>query len=291
MNKKDTVLILYPPGGYGTFIEWALNYYSGETVINDPIVTDTGSCHKFWGNPLDFPVVVHGHESLTSDQYFSSKLNYKFARAHAVNSTVNFQEYVDKINPYVKQIVYLEPSISTQLLLLHNVFDKTKNGSKIKESTIKNKNDNDPIWKTRENISFWFSGHQHYVRDWVAVSNSDFLSVPISVFVAQPKQTLERLFSELDIPIDSSRWNRVDQMIDRWKNYQKNLQLDSLCSTIIDATVSGKNFNWNRSDLTLHCEAFVQWALRDLHKLELKCYNLDVFPDSTQELRKHLINE
>lgn len=293
-RPKNTVLILYPEGGYGTFLEWMLTYYSGNTDIDNPF-TSNGSAHRFHGNPLDFHdevYAMHGTTKITTDDYFKSDLNFRFARVHGVTESTSAQNYVDQYKNLVNKIIYLTPGPGCVLLILHNSFNKTLNGNKRRKASAVGPIDGVDVWVARENISFWFSGYSHYINHWYKVSQTDnVIEINIRDFVNDVKGTVINLCQSLELTLDTKRFEQFDKMHTIWQNLQKHLTTDQLCSQIIDSVVQDIDLEWEPSLLTLHDEAYIQWALRDLHRLDLKCYNLNVFPASTQELRKHLINE
>jgi transcription termination factor NusB len=79
-----------------------------------------------------------------------------------------------------------------------------------------------------------------------------------------------------------------DEVFSAWRPLQKHYRKQELIDDIVDATINDKYLEW--SNLSLIDEAIVQMCLRDLHKLDMMCYNVNVFPTNTTDLRKLLIN-
>ena len=72
----------------------------------------------------------------------------------------------------------------------------------------------------------------------------------------------------------------------RFKYTQKDIIVDN----IVNAIIAGTEYDWGEGKLSLIDESIVQMRLRDLHELDLKCYNLNVFPTNTTDLKKLLFN-
>jgi hypothetical protein len=282
LTNKDTILIVYPVGGYGTLLEWMLNYYSGEPVVDSPFVTDSGSAHLFEGNHLDLPFKFR----MSSDDYFNSPLNFKFARSHAITPSLSAQAYSDLYKPFVKKIVHLNPTVTSSLLLLHNSFTKTARfGIQRKADSLQNVIPTDPLWKQREALSFWFSNFHNYVSVWNRISDPEIVTINIDDFIESTGDVLVSLFDKLELELDYTRYANFNAMRENWLTHQQYLHVNQLCNNIIKSTVDGLIFEWDSAHLSLHDEAFVQWALRDLHKLGLRCYNLNEFPTTSIDLR------
>ena len=58
-TKHNTTLILYPPGGYGTFIHWILDSITSKSSTSDTPYLDDGSSHKFKGTFLKFSDILN----------------------------------------------------------------------------------------------------------------------------------------------------------------------------------------------------------------------------------------
>lgn len=69
-----TNLIYYPGGCYGTFIEWCCDFFSVDGTENEFPFLSTGSSHKFDGNWLFPPALLH--------KYIESDITLPLARCH-----------------------------------------------------------------------------------------------------------------------------------------------------------------------------------------------------------------
>ena len=306
---KDSILIVYPPGGYGTFMEWCLNYFTGAIAEDFLPFTPQGSSHLFAGNSLDFedsPMGVTNIFSLTTKEYFSSNIIYPFVRCHGYLDYLQQQpgytvkKYIDTIIDQVPNVVLLTVPENAKLLILGNFITKTK----ISISTTENftqrvitefrsqfgvaDGKNVPRWQLREMISYW---NERYLTASVAdqyqpVLEPKVVNVSIRELVDNFEQTLTKVFDLLNL--DLKRQQSIPRIEKCWLHLQKFINSDQKCQDIINNVLRRTDYHWE--PLHLHEEAYVQWQLRDLHGLDLLCYNLDTFPTSVAELCQKLIN-
>jgi hypothetical protein len=309
MNNKDTILIVYPPGGYGTFVEWCLTYFSSEiSTITLPFTTN-GSSHLFAGNPLDFFVDQKNFPnfvSMTTEEYFSSNINYAFARTHGQLDILgelpgyNIKSYIDHVRHNVKKIVLLTVPENAQLLVLGNSITKTKMATKrlgdFSSRVVKEFKDqfqvsdttNVPAWQLREMISYWHERRltELHANRYTEITDSKIINISIRDLVDNFEHTIVYLFNALSIPIHNV--NQLLSIRQHWLSLQKFIDSDEVCQQIINSVLDGTELSWR--PLHIIEQAFVQWQLRDLHQLDMLCYNLDEFPLTTSGLKKVLIN-
>lgn len=279
---KSTTLVLYPPGGYGTFLEWALTYYSGNTDISDPF-TANGSSHNFVGNHLDSTNSRVG----TSESYFKSSLDFKFARTHGVTKTISAQDYYNKFGELVYKFICLEPSDSSMLLVMHNSFTKPSDRHKHRQAASTSNITGVDRWEERSSIANWFYTYQSYLTNWYKIHNAqNTIHIGIRDLVDDTKSILLQLFDKLNLDIIPSRWDRFDAVHSKWANLQRYSKIDHLCKQILESVVAGDDFTWDPTLLTIHDESFIQWALRSQHRLDLRSFELSIFPHNSIELMR-----
>lgn len=286
MIKKDTVAILYPPGGYGTFVEWSMVYLMGHVPVDDRPFTASGSAHCYIGHGYDL------QSSSPISGYFESDDHYPLVRTHgAMSPTFSFQNFVDAYSPYLNHVILMQPALDSTLMLTHNLITKVKSESNITKNQIdKLSSECEPLWSIRENLSFWFEGRYPHYNNWCAADGSNVIPVSIREFVDNPKHILLDIMGRTGFAASTERIDSYDTVINEWRPLQKFLDVDNVVMKIIDCTINNQHFDWSDQKLDLLDEAFIQMLLRSLHRLEIKCYNLDVFPTNTSDLRKLLIN-
>lgn len=290
MNKKDTVLIVYPIGAYGTFLEWCLNYFSGKLINDDLPFKSNGSSHKFKGFPLDFP------GSITTNDYLSSDITYDIARTHWLDtpgSRNNVSTYINSYKDYFKFVIKIHADQDYNLLVLHNIL--TKVNFEGKNDFIKTLNevshiyDYDAVWIKREKLSLIIQ-YLHSYWNYYETDSANQLTITVSDLITNLKETLKLIFDRLNFKFDPDRLAKIDWVIEHWLALQKYKDIDKLCRNIIESTLNNINYAWSKENLTIYDEAYIQMCLRTLHNTELRCYNLNEFPTDSIDLRKILIH-
>jgi hypothetical protein len=298
MKNKDTALIIYPGGGYGTFFEWCLTYFSGELESNSsPLISATGSAHKFWGHPLDFSNPTGHHlECLTVDQYLNSDSNFTFARSHARADVNSAQVYVDKYGNAFKHIIEPRPDNTVMLEIFLNLLHKVSFANDIVDKIYNASSitSNDDKWEVREKLSFYLrSRYLHLDSERRHFTAPNVITIPIARLHNQFKSCIQEVFDSIGIKGDPSREHEMDTVLADWASNQKFLNIDSLCQQFVKAAISGEEYSWPRLatlPLNIFIESYIQMLLRDLHGLEIRCYNLNVFPTNAKNLKELLIN-
>ena len=117
------------------------------------------------------------------------------------------------------------------------------------------------------------------------------VTIELSDLISNLESSLDRIFDACALvwsPIHRADLTAVTQ---QWLSLQQHLHKDLVVDAIVNGVVRSEHFDWSQHQLTMWDEAFVQWTLRDLHGLDMKCYNVNVFPTNTTDLRNLLINE
>lgn len=297
MNKKDSILITYPPGGYGTFVEWALSYFSGDLTDESLPFRPSGSSHGYIGKPLDFGEL--SYFSLSSDKYFSSDLNFKFVRCHCLRNVGNYnfiESYINKYKTCVNYVINIYDDPNSTLLIFHNIINKIRpdlrkkylddvqNLTKITES--------DSLWEVREKYSFYLGVlYTTLSNRWLYPTDDDkIIKLSVTELVADFSKCLKMIFEKTGLRFDPTRAQILDDIILKWLELQKFINMQKLCEDIVHNVVNCTDFSWSPGQLTIYDEAFIQMLLRDLHGIELRCYNLNEFPTNSHDLRKLVIN-
>ena len=279
MNKKDTILIVYPPGGYGTFVEWCFNYFSGQ--ITTLPFKPNGSSHLFDGNQFD----QAGRRTKTTLEYINSKECYRFARTH---NNLMIEEAVDS----VQHVVLLMPTKDTRLLVLNNAVDKILYIDQVTnyiQHFVKTHNqfdydlDNLERWQQREILSYWFNGADDYDQQYQTTKS--IIKIPISNLIAEFESSIAYLLNACNIK--PTNFENITNIKNKWLSLQRHTIKDQLINQIVKSTVNGICYQWD-SELSVIDEAYIQWQLRELHNLDLMCYSVNVFPTDTTNLMKLL---
>jgi hypothetical protein len=145
-------------------------------------------------------------------------------------------------------------------------------------------------WQLREFLSLYiYQQHNSETeyKDLCTYSNPKVYKLDIYDLIHNFEGTITNVLSYCNLPLIRHNFKEVYQ---EWISYQKHLEKDKVVNTIVDSVINNYDFEWADQNLTLVDEAIVQMRLRDLHKLDLTCYNLNVFPTNTNDLQKLLID-
>jgi len=290
--RKNTIPILFGAGAYGTFVEWCLNYFSGEDVVVDPFKLN-GNSHRFVGNHF---LNLKGWRD-----YVNSDYNWKFVRFHPkTEQNDSVIETAEEVLLSVEKAVILYHDDSLTLLAINNKFDKIwEEGWLVKTSEnfdyhFKNWNKtslNDmSIWELREFLSlFIFKQHKdEFQNDQVSEYQNEKIK----------KVNLKSLFNDFENTIkDLLLWCKLDlvkdnfnEIYETWISKQQHRHKDEVVLKIINSVLGEQYYDWSNQKLSIVDEAFIQMSLRDLHNLDLRCYNLNVFPTNTKDLKELLFD-
>lgn len=294
-NIRTRIGIAYNGGAYGTFVHWCIEYFSG--VIDGPLpFNSNGNSHKFKGLAVT--------EAAKLNKFFNSKkfLNTKVFRFHPKNHKhENAVKSITTALQHVEKCIVLHPTEQSILWNINNKFTKIwRNGwiDHEKNNFIDNLRQWNPgfvtldqiaVWELREFLSF-FILKQHYAEtdlpDILNYYNDNVLKIPLDALSTEFEKTIRSIldFCELEV-----RRENFQEVYSQWMPLQVHSDKDAFVNDIVDSVTNDWQYSWESKQLTLVDEAFVQMKLRDLHNLELKCYNLDVFPTNTNELKNLLI--
>ena len=285
MIIKNTVLIVYPGGGYGSFLHWCLMYFSGEIDILSTPFMPNGSAHRFNGIMFD--------DFQGVDKFLNSDVVATFARTHGISAYHSKQfDCVSKYQNYFKKLILITQDAKSHLMILHNSYTKIVNCTyppPLTEIVNNYKNSfgaTDPVpqWQIREMISYFHESYQFYINDlYQPVDSQQVVNVPVRELVDNFESTLTGLFDQLDIPM--VRQERISDVKHKWLSLQKFVNIDHVCQQILAAVVNGQYSEWE--DLSIFDEAWLQWQLRN-NKLEIRCEGLDKFPTNSLQLRELL---
>ena len=297
---KNTILVYYPGGGYGSFLHWALEYFSGNLPSGDRPFTKTGSSHYFVGLKLNFSELAY---SLTTEEYLSGSKVFQFGRTHGVFTKllakddpgyIKHKSFVHTYLPFFKKIICLNQNSDCHLLIHHNILTKIRdqNYHTFFNETIDqyaaqfNATLPVPNWQLREMLSFKHGSQMHYLTEFYQpVDNKNVININITNLVNNFESTLQNLFAELNLPM--IRKSELEQVKDEWLGCQKFIKIDNLCHSIVDAVLSDQRIVWNSNQLTVLDEAYIQYLLRN-NGLEIQCNGLDMFPTSSVQLKELL---
>lgn len=287
---EDTIPIMFSAGSYGTFVAWTLSYFSGQTDII-PFNKLTGSSHQF------ITVHVGGIEDWRT---YKSGTNYqkiirvhpKFAHEDIVNNIVEIANTTNK--------AILLDGTTNIASVINNKFTKihangwiAAQGNKVQDNIVKwgKQNYNDMLpWEQREFLSIYLI--PQHLSEIGYYELKDFAHpkvkiVNISELFTDFEATVKMLLDYCELPLIRDNFAEIYSM---WRPLQVHANKDALIASIVNAIQTSQYLSWADTPLSLVDEAIVQMQLRNLHNLDMLCYNVNEFPTNTIDLKKILIN-
>lgn len=290
--KKTTIPILFSGGAYGSFLEWCLLYFSGQTNVHDPTGMNNNS-HNFNGCHL---IDMQGWRKYLNNSNFKQIVRFHY-------KTSKFESAIDNINEVlgsVDKAILIYCGMDNILFNINNKFDKIYKEGWLLHNQYKFRNDliawgkhnlqDMEKWELREFLSFYVQP-QH-------LDETEVLNLQSFSSTALYKININDLLNNFETTICLAlQWSNLkteridfDRVYNNWLPKQIHRNKDKLVGEIVQSVINESNFSWQPEQLTIVDEAFIQMKLRVLHKLELRCYNLNVFPTNTNELKKLLFN-
>ena len=278
---------------YGTFLHWALSYFSGLTDLTSPH-TNLGNSHLFRGLHL---ININGWREYVNNTHQYSKLVRLHPRTSEEESVV---KTINEVLESVNRAIVIYHAEDYLLLALNNKFEKILAHGWLVEWQAdfvdnllnwnkSNLNEMEP-WELREFLSLYiYQQHNSETKykDMCTYVNPKVYKLDIHDLINNFKDTIINLLCYCKLPLIR---NNFDEVCQEWIALQKHIEKDKIVNTIVDSIINNYTFTWADQNLTLVDEAIVQMRLRELHKLDLLCYNLNVFPTNTNNLRKLLVD-
>ena len=282
IDNRD-LAIVFNGGTYGNFINWTLNWLQG--------IYDTDS--KPWG------------EYGNSHKYDMSK---GYVKVHPANYDCTLNQFIKNlfVDYNFKKVLFIHPTKNTMLWNLNNKFFKIwvnkgyfkhfyDTDPRWKENLVNWKKDFDSLetWELREYLSLsMMNNHLNEIRndEIETISFDNFLKISIEDLTTEEKfyTTLDTLIDFCLIDVCRSN-HEISQLYNEWLSLQEFINKDKLIESYIHAIVNQIDMKFE--NLTIVDEAEIQRVLREKHNMQIKCYNLNTWPESTLELNKLLYKD
>jgi hypothetical protein len=292
---KNTLIIAYNGGTYGSYLEHVLNSLMSSDDIRSPL-TELGNSHNSpLGNYLDLGGLDGFRKYLnTDDDFLTAKIHPKIHKNESIQSNLNF--FIDN----ARHVILLYPDRSHELMCVCNYITKIWNVhpylgamSYIDPQDIFQGYGLDPdtdlcsipLWIQREHMSFnLFAAWQDQVEWYLPDQWHDPRSLIIST-----KQLLDDFENTL-ISIESF-WGKkyqhpiadVFDLHQTMLGLQPHLGKDQICNDILKIILNDQE-HIEFHELCLVSQAWIQYRLRQLG-YEIQCDGLNDFPTNTQHLK------
>tara|TARA_B100000902_G_scaffold190582_1_gene182177 strand:- start:2196 stop:3002 length:807 start_codon:yes stop_codon:yes gene_type:complete len=259
---KTKIHVTWVPGGYGSYMMQSIYAYSNLGATSNIIIDSTGSSHTFRDGAEKkkyFDTAVFGEHTNDSDVIVGP------AHGHMLDYFVN---------EYIKQELNNLPQYFNHFFKDHK--------SQIDENW-NNKQD----WAAREWISFWILDvlNASYGKDSrIDLTTDKLFDENQDVFPAEITSIIEKLGLSVVADIDTIKTNHTN-----WQKQQQCNNLQKRCDEWVNEIIT-TNKNTPSPCITILDEAYVQSLIRR-HGYEIRCFGLDTFPKTSNEIRKLLYKE
>lgn len=324
MNNK--ISIYYHAGSYGTFIEWCLNYFSDTSFSNELPFTNIGNSHKF--NNTDvvlsekmFQDAINQNSKFVRlhpgsvNQYTGTLLitpnktkncyrkELKILEKcfqHVVvvyfglenilwgcnNSIKAFVEKNDHTIDYFKKNEVINYELSFSVSLTDSIILRL---GKTVNDQVKNWNKNSIAemqpWELREFLSLYMYSEWVGLYQSLSEIKNEFPNI-IFLEIGQLRDDFHNTISSLLEKVNLTKCREDTEYIyNAWSELQHFKHRDSEVKKIVNSTINNIDLTWDK--LSIIDEAEIQRQLR-VNGWEIKCFDLDIFPTSSTQLRSVL---
>jgi hypothetical protein len=291
---KNTLIIAFNGGSYGTYLEWAINTLLSDQPLQLPF-TAAGNSHA---SELGYHLLnITGFR-----QYLESESNFVTARLHPkTEKNHSLKKNLEYILDHVPCLILLYPDKSHEFMCVCNYMTKIWAGhfyqggmSYINPNDIYQNYNIDPgtdlqtipTWIQREHMSFnlfnsWRDQVEWYFPDQWQHDRAMIIST-------------KELFDNFENTLLRIRdfWGQsykkdVSEIISAHREMiklQSHLGKDQLCAEIIDSAINTYRPTVDFGIIDIISQAWIQHQLRN-QGYELTCQDLNDFPTNTAQLR------
>ena len=278
----DTYIVTFPAGAYGNFIGWTLKWISDDSIdVNDRPWNDVMNNSHNWKK-------THHHwlPDACANVVSGSIVHYIDAE------NIDFRYNIDLLLQHYSKVILLHPTMDTLLWSCNNKFERVWREGWFNQPDKEHMADAlsrwdgaKELWQKREFLSFYL--HKQHISENCIVELSNYnhqrlLKISIDMIKDNFNTTIEKLVGFIGI-VNIRTKHDLDLLYRDWLQRQPHIDKDRLINQLIDAIVN--DIDAPMEDLTLVDTAAIQRALREDHKLEIKCYGLNTWPKTTKKLQ------
>jgi len=273
--------ILFPPGAFGSTLEFCIRYFSNEHFDDSLIVensfTSDGAMHAFkkefhTGNFNDY------RPEYTVASLIYPDFNNKPAVETVLTYKQKFPSHSKTVLIVLGNLVEAEKCTMFQLYRAGDKILPIVYKSKLRFYNVSSTSELE-VWQKREMISYHLAQWQKNIfpnenipTEWLTISFDDVLYYL--------EDTLIKIFDFLNLTFNN---NNIKSFYDIWANKQTYVlnEID-LANNIMEHLNNNEFLEWNK--LSLYGEALLQYKIRKNNK-QLRCYGVNDFPTNTIELK------
>lgn len=292
---KNTLVIAFNGGAYGTYLEWVLNSLITNEEIVPPFTTLGNSHNSHLGHHLG--------DTERFRAYLDSDNEFETARFHPkVEKTESLQNNLEFVLDNTSRVILLYPHRDHELMCVCNYMTKIWQGDAydgamayIDPEDIYRGYGIDPstdlrtipVWIQREHMSFnlfaswhdqvewYFPDHWRHDKALIITTKELFYDFPNMLVRIENFWGSKKYIRNINdmVPFHNT-------MIEIQSHHGK----DQLCARILQSVTGEIDDQFEFGSLCLTSEAWIQYQLR-LTGYEIRCHDLNVFPQDTESLR------
>lgn len=259
--------IIFPPGSFGSTLEYCIRRFSLELDTVQGRVLDNGSMHSF--RKEFHPLTVQSAITVDPTTCQIATLFYPLADEFSPKKTII--QLRDKLYKHYPAVLIHLPDTAQayrNALIFFHKHPPTHFG---------------PTWLTRKRMS----GQVETIYQLIKIkdhADPNWLLLTPNEILFDFKQTLLKI---LDYAGLTPKLDGIDEFYAEWFQKQQYL-LDEYATIehIVNCLIHGMNFSWK--PISLMGEAIILQQLRSVG-INLNCDNIDIMPTSTVELEKLIV--
>jgi hypothetical protein len=279
------IIIFFPVGGFGSTLEYCIRRFSLEFETIDASIQDNGSMH---GLPKESHLLWQDDLKKIKDSSHSILTPvYPNLNNTTVTETVShFKSFYDN-----QKVIFITLD-NEEAVEKNELFANFKIPNKIAvQCNIQNiqqwNQDYKTVfdmqrWELREYLSLMYEDLFPMMLQAKTLSEKAWLNINPQTLLNSFEETVKRVIQYLDLTLDDEQG--LQEFSQFWLSKQQYIIDKHLTvKTIFESTTENKNYNWDSLDIT--SEALLQYKFKKQGML-LKCFGLNNFPTSTQDLQK-----
>lgn len=284
------ICILFPPGGFGSTVEYCLRNFTKEFEKIEGHICEDGSMHFFRKefHPINDREILNisiSNKKIVTPIYINEDCNIEKSIDLVKNQLTKNDKVIfivlENLFQAERNFFFMYNKIFLSPLLNYDIFQISKKYKKYKIWNPEyNSIDEMQIWEKREMLSMEHSIVSTHI---ITESDSTWLKINTDDLLYNFKNTIKNIIDFAGLNFDNAGF---DDFSNKWFNKQQYiLNKYKLINNIVDCVISGTNLTWEPMDLFY--EAFIQYKLKQAG-FELECSRLNVFPTDSITLKKHL---
>lgn len=284
--------ILGQNGCGGTFIDWTIQYLSGQTntlyincgLDNRSTILDQKKVPLI-ENPIALShLKTHPSEYSVDDviEIFREHTEFELNSFYFTNSPGKIRtktEYNQLILTY-SEVKFITYNFSINDVDAIFCFQNKKTAGMMHSKIPL---DQMPKWDQRELMSLYYPKEiQAQITAEKILPSTNNFNLEFSTAIEKLDTVVERLFSYLGLAINKDRYSNWQQIYNSWKN-NNSLNFFKELDTIVDAILNNKFHDLSQYNMSFAKEVVIASKLLYNHNLALRAYGKDNLSDNTQQ--------